>query len=86
LDNRGKATEIRIPYVPGYNDGEIAAIRDFVKTLRHVTAVRVLPYHNYAGSKYAALDMENTLPANLPEDAALDAAKKLFSDAFIPLK
>lgn len=86
LDALGKATEIRIPYVPHWNDGEMEAIRSFVQTLRHVTAVRVLPYHNYAGSKYAALSMENTLPHRLPGADELEAAKKLFSDAFIPLK
>ena len=86
LDALGKESEIRIPYVPGWNDGELEAIRDFVETLKHVTAVRVLPYHNYAGSKYAALGMENTLPTQLPAAEELEAAKKLFSDAFIPLK
>ena len=31
-----------------------------------MTNVRVLPYHNYAGSKYKALGMENSLPERLP--------------------
>ena len=35
---------------------------EFLKGLKNIKAVKVLPYHNYAGSKYAALDMENTLP------------------------
>lgn len=86
LDSLGCHTEIRIPYVPGYNDKEIEKIRDRVKQLKHVTGVRVLPYHNYAGSKYEALGLTNTLPGQLPNPKEIEAAKKLFSDAFIPLK
>ena len=80
LDSLGKKTEIRIPFVPGYNDGEIGKIADFVKTLRNVTGVRVLKYHNYARSKYEALDMENTLPDLIPTDAEMAAAEELFGD------
>ena len=80
LDSFGKKTEIRIPYVPRYNDGEIGKIADLVKTLRNVTGVRVLKYHNYARSKYEALDMENTLPDLIPTDAEMAAAEELFGD------
>jgi len=66
IDDRGIKTEIRIPFVPGYNDSEIPGIRQVLDSLKHLTKVKVLPYHNYAGSKYAALDMENTLPTVLP--------------------
>jgi pyruvate-formate lyase-activating enzyme len=40
--------------------------------LDHITKVRVLPYHNFAGSKYDSLGLENTLPETLPtkEEAA----------------
>ncbi len=80
LDSLGCKTEIRIPYVPGWNASEIGAIAAFVKTLRSVTGVRVLPYHNYARSKYEALGMECTLPEALPTDEEISAAKALFGD------
>ena len=80
LDSLGKKIEIRIPFVPGWNDGEIEKIADFVKTLSGVTGVRVLPYHNYARSKYEALDMENTLPEVIPTGEQLAAAEALFGD------
>ena len=80
LDSRGKRVEIRIPYVPEYNAGEIAKIHEFLKPFSHISAVKVLPYHNYAGSKYAALDMENTLPAALPTDKEIENAKQLFQN------
>ena len=78
IDAMGKAIEVRIPYVPGHNDGEIGKIAAFVKTLQNVTAVKVLPYHNYAGSKYEALDIKNTLPQNVPSPQEVSAAQSLF--------
>lgn len=66
IDSLGKTIEVRIPYVPQYNSDQIEKIAEFLKTLKNVKAVKVLPYHNYAGSKYEALNMENTLPKTLP--------------------
>ncbi len=68
LDKCNKKIEIRIPYVPEYNSEEINKIFDFLKTLKNVVKIRILSYHNYAGSKYEALLMENTLPKKLPDE------------------
>ncbi len=62
LDSVGAKLEIRIPVVPGYNDGELAKIHELLSKLKNITAVKELKYHNLAGSKYDALGMENTLP------------------------
>ena len=78
LDSLGKAVEIRIPYVPGHNADQMAKIATFLKPFSHITGVKVLPYHNYANGKYAALGMENTLPAELPAEEQLRIAEKLF--------
>ena len=75
LDSLEKAIEIRIPYVPQYNDIQIEKIARFLKPFRHVTKIRVLPYHNYAGSKYEALGMVNTLPNTIPTDEEIQNAK-----------
>lgn len=78
LDDCGKQIEIRIPYVPGYNSDQIEKIADFMSDLKNLTKVRVLPYHNYAGSKYKSLNMENTLPEKLPSDNEIqDAIEKI---------
>lgn len=77
IDSLGKAIEVRIPYVPGYNSDQIEKIAEFLKSLKNLKAVKVLPYHNYAGSKYAALGMENTLPQSLPTEEEIQKAKKL---------
>jgi len=78
LDSLGAQIEIRIPYVPGYNDNQMDKIAGFVKTLQNVRKVKVLPYHNYAGSKYAALEMENTLPPVLPSEEEIHIAQSKF--------
>lgn len=76
LDSMGKNIEIRIPYVPDYNDNQIEKIARFLAPMQHISRVRLLPYHNYAGSKYAALGMENTMPSRLPTPEELEAAEK----------
>jgi pyruvate formate lyase activating enzyme len=74
LSERGKAVEVRIPLIPGYNDGEetiglTGAILGKIKTL---TRVVILPYHDYARSKYTAMGMEDTMPhVSSPSDRDL---------------
>lgn len=77
IDAAGIPVEIRIPYVPGYNDDQMEKIAAFLSELKNISGIRILPYHNYAGSKYRALAMDNTLPGQLPEEAQLNAAKAL---------
>ena len=74
LDEKGCKTEIRIPFVPDFNDGEIEKIGLTLLKLKNLTKIRVLPYHNYAGSKYSSLAMPNTLPKRVPSDKELHAA------------
>lgn len=86
LDGCGAKSEIRIPYVPNFNDNQIGKIGEFLSNLKNVTAVRVLPYHSYAASKYAALDIPDTLPNRLPTDAENLTAKTLLKEYGIPVK
>ena len=81
IDSMGKSIEIRIPFVPGYNSDQIEKIRDFVKELKNVKKVKVLPYHNFAASKYKALCMKDSLPKVLPTKEDTDKAQALFDDA-----
>lgn len=75
LQSLGKSTEIRIPYVPGYNDRQIEKLARFIAPMKHITKVRVLPYHNYAGAKYEALGITSTLPHRLPTSDEMAAAR-----------
>jgi len=61
MDTLSIPMEIRYPYVPTMNDGEWKAVAQFVNELHNVTVLRVLPYHNYAATKYQALGYEYSL-------------------------
>ncbi|MBQ9735655.1 MAG: glycyl-radical enzyme activating protein [Clostridia bacterium] len=80
LDAAGAKIEVRIPFVPHHNDGELPAIATLLSSLKNLTGVRVLPYHTGAGSRYAALGMENTLPDVLPTKEALEGAKAILRE------
>ncbi len=79
IDASGASSEIRYPYVPGCNDNQAEPIAAFLSGLRHITGIRVLPYHNYAGSKYRALDLENTLPLHLPDAETVERIQAFLS-------
>lgn len=78
IDSCSKKIEIRIPCVPEYNMGQLEKIAEFLSDFKNIVRVRTLPYHNYAASKYAALDMENTLPDLLPTDAEMKRTESFF--------
>lgn len=80
LDRLGASIEIRIPFVPGYNDEEIEKMAELLSSLSSVKRVRVLPYHNLAGSKYEALGMVNTLPDRLPTDKEVERARGIIRE------
>jgi pyruvate formate lyase activating enzyme len=71
LSATGVPIEIRMVITPGINDStdQIDAAGRFLGELQNITMVRLLAYHNMAGSKYVALDLENTLPSVTPPDS-----------------
>ena len=77
LDSQGKNIEIRIPYVPGYNDGEMEDIARFLASFKNISKIRILPYHSYSKSKYASLDIESTLPERMPNENEILKVKEL---------
>ena len=77
IDSLGKSIEVRYPYVPDYNSGEVEKIGELLATLKNLTGVRVLAYHKYAGSKYESLGMESVLPENMPSDLEMQKAKEI---------
>ena len=84
VDSLGIPMEIRYPYVPTMNGGEAGKIAEFVKSLNHVKAVRILPYHNYAAGKYASLDRCYSLSEiSPPAREEILAAVEIFQNAGI---
>lgn len=62
LSESGCRIEVRYPLVKGYNDMECHKIGQLLKDLRGIVKIKVLKYHHFAGSRYEALGMVNTLP------------------------
>ena len=83
IDTKNIPVEIRYPYVPTMNDGEAENIADFVKELKNLTLVRVLPYHDYAEAKYNRCDRPFT-PFPVPTKAEIEKVLNLFSGKNIP--
>ena len=77
LDSIGKKIEIRIPFVPTCNDNEIEDIAKFLSKLKNIVKIKILPYHNFASSKYSSLDMLDTLPNKIPTNNDIENAKNI---------
>ena len=79
LDEAGCAIEIRMPLIPGLNDTDtdLNSAGEFLSRLKHLTGIRVLPYHGYAKNKYVAVGREFNLTGQCPPSAdKMDAVKK----------
>ena len=75
IDGFDKRIEVRIPLVPGFNDGEIEQIATLLSELKSLKCVKLLPYHDYAEDKYAALGMcDGFTSIARPTPAQMDAA------------
>ena len=84
IDSKGAKTEVRIPFVPEANADEIEKMGEFLSKLKNLTKVRVLPYHNYAKTKYDSLDMENTLPEAVPSVPSLAPPPSSVDPTLVP--
>lgn len=77
LENAVKIAEnakkliIRVPVIPTFNDteAEIASIAKFASTLRNVSEINLLPYHNFGKDKYDGLGRDYPM-GDLPSPAA----------------
>lgn len=58
----GVPVEVRVPCVPGVNDSAVEGIARFLTQVPSLTEVRLLPYHDFARSKFGALGLEDTMP------------------------
>lgn len=85
LDACGCATEIRIPYIPHANNGELEKIGAFLQPLQHVLKVKVLPYHPFAAGKYTTLGLTCNMPRiERPAPAEIDAAVEILKQYGLP--
>lgn len=80
ISKMGCNIEIRYPLVMGYNDSECDKIGNYLKNMKGITKVKVLKYHHFAGSRYNALGMENTLPDTQTTSKDVRMAVKLLKE------
>lgn len=78
IDSWGKSIEVRIPFIPAFNDGEIEEITDLLSTLKSLKGVKLLPYHDFAEDKYTALGMKDSFCAiQKPNKNRINEAQEL---------
>lgn len=74
LSEAGKQIHVRIPFITGYNQDQIAEIAEILKPL-NIEKVEVLSYHKLGNSKYTALGIKNELlEIQVPTDDMVDRA------------
>ncbi|MCF8298851.1 MAG: glycyl-radical enzyme activating protein [Saprospiraceae bacterium] len=63
LDENNKSVILRFPVIPGITDTKenIKEIKDFIKSLKNINQIDLLPYHNISNSKYKRFDKKNRL-------------------------
>ena len=82
LSDIGKPVWIRHVLVPGINDSEedLSRTADFIRTLKNVRKVEVLPYHTLGVFKWEELGYRYTLKdVEPPSDESVAMAKRILS-------
>lgn len=72
--------EIRYPLVKGYNDCQADEIGAFLKNMKGISKIKVLQYHSFAGSRYDALNIRNTLPDTETSLSDMEIAVKILKN------
>lgn len=78
LMEKGAKVEVRYPFVPEHNDGEAEKIAEFLEG-KPIVGIRILPYHDYARSKYIALGFADELPERKPTQDEINRTVSLFT-------
>ena len=79
LSEKGVPTWIRRVIVPGLTDGEddLRKTGEFIRSLKNIERVEVLPYHDFGVEKWRSLGLEYPLEGVPPADeAAVQRARK----------
>ena len=68
----GAQVEIRMPVIPGLNDGDenIRQLAEFLAGEKTLKRICPLPYHALSGSKYEAIGKNHAMPAVTGEELA----------------
>ncbi|MBE6761255.1 MAG: glycyl-radical enzyme activating protein [Ruminococcaceae bacterium] len=80
IDSLNKQIEIRIPFIPTMNSGEMRAIAEFLSNLKSVKKIKILPYHPFGASKYEFMGKKYALNIPIPSDNEINDTIKIFNE------
>ena len=89
LSENGAALEVRLPIIPGINDGKnnLRATVEFLKDLKTLTLVRPLQYHAFSVTKYDSVGKGHKMPsATGQEKATMQKAFNYITDSGLPVQ
>lgn len=88
LDEKGLSYDLRIPYIPRVNDSEkdMDEMIHFIKSLKRVSRVHLLPYHKTGLNKYKKFRIQQTEIKTVPPDQIrLEKVSEYFENRGIKL-
>ena len=66
-----------MPVIPGFNDGQVDAVSEFVGCGR----LELMPYHNMCSAKYVALERKfETENAKIPDEEYIKKLSKSYAN------
>jgi pyruvate formate lyase activating enzyme len=88
LASTGAEIVLRLPIIPGYNDrpDHIEAVATLARSLPHLPAADLLPYHRLGKGKRALLGQDDNEVSYPPEPAQVQAWKAHFASAGLPVR
>lgn len=77
---------VRIPVIPGVNDGELEAMADLIAGVKSVRQVNLLPYHQTGLHKFARTGRDYRLAGVMPPSREyMEAVREKFASLRLPI-
>jgi len=78
---------IRMPLIPGVNDGEeeLRELAAFLQSLGNRVCLEIMPYHRLGEPKYRRLGRKTSMDCKTPSEADVHRVKKILESEGIEL-
>jgi pyruvate formate lyase activating enzyme len=89
LSKKGASVTVRIPLIPGINDDaqNVELFVEYMKTLKNIKHINILPYHKGGCEKYKNLRKEDSLKTfQPPTNDRIDEIKQLLVESGFSVK
>ncbi len=87
LDEHKASYVIRIPIIPHFNTSlqEQEYMANFLTSLKHISLIELLPYHNFGLAKYEKYGLKNALPTSTsPDEKLMQSIVQLYIEKQLP--